>query len=335
VNAVLWFLDQRVRVFPIRQGSKEPACKSWDDFECTREEAAAFTNYGVALGPVGYGVCDTDTPESEEWAAAHLPHTPFKVRTARGVHRYYRLLNPAPKFIHRDELTIEFRNAGQYVLGPGSLHPSGAVYVADDWSWRLQEVPIFSVEAFEWDDRPYHTRGSAVGSTDGYKTPDEIKAGQRHDEMYRMCRALKIRGVPVEGATQACIIENQIRCKPPLPQRAIQKHLHRVYHQPNRSGWIGYKMDAWGMFNTLAESGFSRDALVAAAQSMDPSFDPENPPTYHTSQEAVDLRDGEQDMYGRHWTQLTVPEGGWPPGEHIVRNGEWIHVPARREVVKK
>jgi hypothetical protein len=129
-HTAVWFHDNGIGVFPIKTRSKEPACKSWDDYACTRDDAAKFVNYGVRLAH-WIGVIDTDSPESEAWVQAHCPTTPFTVRGARGLHRYYRLqAEKTPKFIKRDGLTIEFRNQGQYVVGPGSVHPTGAVYVA-------------------------------------------------------------------------------------------------------------------------------------------------------------------------------------------------------------
>jgi hypothetical protein len=312
------------KVFPLHPRTKTPAVASWDDYQCKSvDDAGKLVDYAVALG--SFGVADSDTPEAEAWIAEYLPDTPFKVRTARGMHRYYRLRNlDAPKYIYRDGLTIEFRNSGQYVVGPGSTHATGYVYTAEPWSWEHTDVPFFPVELFRWDDRPPSMRGSSVGALGGYVAPEEIRSGERHDQMYRMCRALRVRGVPLAGALQACLIENRIRCKPPLPQRAIERHLNRVYFSPMKVGWTPYPMDAWRMFCNLAESGMSRDALVAAAQAIDPTFDPEHPPTEEEGLEALGvlLLEPDRDMYGQHWSELSFMDANGVPIPPPT-NGTW------------
>src|SRR5262249_25013791 len=138
------------------------------DYRCSREQAGRFKEYGVPLGL--FAVADSDSAAAEAWNAANLPDTPFKVTTGPyhdkslglGRHRYYRLVGDAPHYIERDGPTIEFRHAGQYVVGPGSTRPDGIVYTADDWSWDINDVPFFPTE-FNFDDRPYGARGSSSG----------------------------------------------------------------------------------------------------------------------------------------------------------------------------
>lgn len=277
----IWFHDHDIGVFPIVTPGKTPACASWDDFRCSREQAGRFRNYGVRLG--GLAVADSDKPETNVWAEANLPDTPFKVRTARGVHRYYRLHNPLPKFIHRDGHTIEFRNEGQYVVGPGSVHagdskagiPPGTIYTPDDWSWRWDDLQYFPPN-FPWDDRPPTARGSG----DGCVVPEALFESERHYGLYRIIRSLVARGVPLDGALAACHIENRAKCRPPLANRnELDGYLRRAYHQSDTAGFIRTSATAWELFGGLCEIGLSTDAVMAACRSVDPTFDPnESPP---------------------------------------------------------
>lgn len=272
----LWFLDQGIRVFPIKHRDKVPACASWDDYKATRAEAAAWTNYGVALGELG--VVDSDSPEIEAWVAAHVPDTPFKVRTARGVHRYYRLLSATTHFIHRAGHTIEFRNTGQYVVGPGSVHPNGALYSVDSWSWDLKDVPFFQVNEFLWDDRPEGERGSADGQT--LQLPPVIYAGERHDLLFKLMRSLQARGI--EDIEQLLIVlrtENQAKCQPPIEEPELTTYIRRVARYKDRADFVRLEMvDARDMAGSLFEAGVSAEAALAAAQAVDATFNPAAPP---------------------------------------------------------
>src|SRR5688572_28757353 len=157
VNPAQWFHDHGVGVFPLKTRSKEPACK-WLGYSCSREQADRFVNYGVRLGH-GLAVLDGDSRESVAWiqsriTAGEIPWTQFIVKTARGLHLYYRLVGgeDLPKFLHRDGLTIEFKHHGQYVVGPGSVHPDGPIYTAAEWSWGWDDIPVFPTDTFLFDD---------------------------------------------------------------------------------------------------------------------------------------------------------------------------------------
>ncbi|MDP2321778.1 MAG: bifunctional DNA primase/polymerase [Acidobacteriota bacterium] len=213
MNPLDWFRDHRIAVFPIRPGTKEPATQghwaNWDDFARPRPTGP----YGVVLGRVI--VVDTDTPDAEASIAAALPPTPFMVRAARGWHRYFRAPeHPTPATIYRAGLAIECRRAGQYVVGPGSLHKDGQhIYTASSWSWAWTDLPIFPA-SFVFDDR------ADAAAVAGYDPPDRILDGERHHELFRLIRHLK--GLQSSQAEARFIVGtyNQNRCDNPLPEDA-------------------------------------------------------------------------------------------------------------------
>lgn len=240
-----WFFDQGVHVFPLQTRSKEPACK-WMDYRGSRESVAKFTNYGVPLGLVradGIGVVDTDTPETERWVLAHVPSTPFMVQTGKGWHRYFRLTGPIDKFLHRDGLTIEFRNSGQYVVGPDSVHPTGAVYTARPWSWNWEDIPFFPV-SFVLNDGSCgsrHTRGEQ--RVDYFEFPEVVSAGERHDQLFMLLRSHKAmyesQGVSIDEAKQATrqllSLANANRCSPPVAEDStFERWFTRAWDNPDR-----------------------------------------------------------------------------------------------------
>jgi hypothetical protein len=161
--------DLGLCVIPLKPGSKEPDSTllpdhGWKKFQTqhpTADEVVAWfangvrRNAGIPLGVVSkVVVVETDSEEAETWAEARLPHTPMRTRSLRGVHRYYRLpsgpnsrADIPPTITVADGIKIEVKRGGQYVLAPGSVHPSGHVYFAPEpWPRTLDEVPEFPIE---------------------------------------------------------------------------------------------------------------------------------------------------------------------------------------------
>lgn len=246
-----WFFDQGVGIFPLKARSKHPACNSWDDYRCERRLVKRFQNYGVRLGPLamwvvrgvdrrndGLAVVDADCIEARGWCSTYIPHTPFQVRTGRGVHHYLRLRSGdgVPKFIHRDGLTIEFKHAGQYVVGPGSIHPSGATYTASDWSWRWEDIPIFPAETFIFDDGSCGRRSTpGQPNGDGYEFPDRVAAGERHAELFKQLRQFKAWGNTKETTREFIHLCNTACCQPPLAENhTFEEWFNRAWANPDR-----------------------------------------------------------------------------------------------------
>ncbi len=276
-----WFHINGVGLFPLKWRSKEPACK-WLGYQCTPEEPSRFTNYGVRLGQCRDGwllVVDTDDGEDEAWAEANLPDTPFKVRTARGWHRYYLSHGPVPKFIRRDGHVIECRNQGQYVVGPGSIHPSGAIYTPSDWSWRWSEITLFPLD-FIFDDgscgRASAPRDDESVGGQPLRLSSTVVANERHATLHKIMRSMVARGVPIDGAVDACRAENLARCRPPLQDsKDLDRFLRRAYRQQDRAGFVRTPRTGWDLAGSLVEIGLSIDAVLVAVRSLDPTFDPE------------------------------------------------------------
>jgi hypothetical protein len=84
-------------------------------------------NIGIACGSIV--VVDADSDESAAWCERQLPHTQWRVRTAKGRHFYYRR-NEALEIRNSADgaVKIDVRGAGGYVVGGGSRHASGLWY---------------------------------------------------------------------------------------------------------------------------------------------------------------------------------------------------------------
>ena len=91
----------------------------------------------------GIFVLDADSPEALEWTREHMPPTEMRVRTAKGVHHYYKL-SADTRIRNKTRIRVgaggriglDVRADGGYVVGPGSIHPSGMVYTREGHGWR-------------------------------------------------------------------------------------------------------------------------------------------------------------------------------------------------------
>jgi hypothetical protein len=133
------FLRVGIAVIPVQYQDKKPIGK-WEQYQHTLPSRIDGwfmrpINYGVVVGWRNLVVVDFDTlQEYTRWVmwarrrgdlAAYVLDTAFKVRTARGVHVYLTTTEPAQN--HKlPGLDIKARSG--YVLGPGSVHPTGAIY---------------------------------------------------------------------------------------------------------------------------------------------------------------------------------------------------------------
>ena len=151
------FIERGVSVIPVGQ-DKKPVVR-WTAFQealATPDNLSAWFgnghdhNIGIVTGQIsGLVVVDTDGEDGERWAREHLPETPLMVRTAKGLHRYYRypgvpVRNKVRLKTGDERIAVDIRGDGGYVLAPGSRHPSGLTYqLIGCWPASLDELPRF------------------------------------------------------------------------------------------------------------------------------------------------------------------------------------------------
>ncbi|MGI6137663.1 MAG: bifunctional DNA primase/polymerase [Candidatus Hydrogenedentales bacterium] len=128
--------------------SKE-ACRKWKDISFTCEELSAHCrkggNYGIQTGRMsGLDVLDIDAPENFSALVKGLKaYTPY-TKTGRGYHFWF---NHHPR-VNKNKAAvvpgIDIRTTGGYVVAPGAIHESGAVYTlygqlehAREWPKKL------------------------------------------------------------------------------------------------------------------------------------------------------------------------------------------------------
>ncbi len=128
-------------------------------------------NIGIACKPSSLLVVDEDRPGAFAGFAASIGQAvepTFTVGTAKGRHYYYRQAEGAPLGNGRGQLaghSIDIRGGGTgnggYVVGPGSVHETGAVYTPVTSSALICPVPGWLAEVLR--PRPAPERGHGAG----------------------------------------------------------------------------------------------------------------------------------------------------------------------------
>jgi hypothetical protein len=159
-----------IHVFPLLWRSKEPLRHSRghldasDDLVLTRRRwAGKLCNVGVRTGTeIGNGflnVLDIDGDAGyRKLADLERQHGPLPVtltvKTSRGEHRY--LIGPELNSRIGFLPGLDWKSSGGYVVGPCSVHPSGAVYQCQDWDAPIATAPEWVLDQVRY--RPVVTR---------------------------------------------------------------------------------------------------------------------------------------------------------------------------------
>lgn len=157
-------------------------------------------NIGIDLGASNLCVLDFDKPESiPTW----LNETKtYKVRTGKGVHVYFRGARKTTKLYVDGNLVGDVKSAGGYVLGEGSVHPSGAIYTAIDHS-PIASLPERVSELVR------HDSERVNASEDGPRIP----YGSHDRELFRIGCMLRNAGMNYQEIRDALINICQRRCE--------------------------------------------------------------------------------------------------------------------------
>ena len=151
----MWALPLRMgwSVLPLRPRDKRPAIPTWTEYQRHSPDpaeverwAAKECNVGVVTGAVsGLLVLDLDNAAAVAEAEARGIPATVKVATAKGLHCYFR--HPGGRVKNRAGLFTgaDIRSDGGFVVAPGSIHPTGAVY-----SWIASPDHVAIADAPEW-----------------------------------------------------------------------------------------------------------------------------------------------------------------------------------------
>lgn len=148
-------------VLPCAVKDKNPAHKNWRRWQTERQSGEQVVelfqrhsgNYAVLCGSVSGNlvVIDCDTSECfnqlRQEVAERVGET-WVVKSDRGGHIY--LQTPSPAKTTKNSADLDVKGEGGYVIGAGSLHPSGQVYSVVEPTHRVARVPRLPSITFEF-----------------------------------------------------------------------------------------------------------------------------------------------------------------------------------------
>ncbi len=188
-------------VIPLRQRDKRPAIAAWAEYqrqspsrELVNIWAARGFNVGIVTGRVsGLLVLDLDSQVAlMDAERLGLPDT-VAASTAKGRHCYFQ--HPGGKVKNRAGLFpgADIRGDGGFVVGPGSIHPSGRPYewIASPLDSPLAAPPRWLLDALAPPaaplppQRPQATCSAPIAHDEGDCTPYGHAALQRESEAIR------------------------------------------------------------------------------------------------------------------------------------------------------
>jgi hypothetical protein len=153
LDQALRFLAMGLSVIPVHDRDKKPTVpwKPYQERLATEAEVRGWfggttpLNVGIVTGAVsGVVVLDADSPQATEWMVAHR-NSPMRTKTGKGRHFWFR--HPGTP-VKNDQKTLgmplDVRGDGGYVVAPGSIHPSGALY-EEDGTWDVAQIPKFEL----------------------------------------------------------------------------------------------------------------------------------------------------------------------------------------------
>jgi hypothetical protein len=194
-------------------------------------------NIGIATGTVsGFDAVDIDPRHGgddslQDAKSEHgeLPETVEALTGGGGRHLLFKhaagVRNTAGRLAG-----IDVRGDGGYIVVAPSRHQSGQLYSWEDSS-RPGEIAIadWPTELLE-SLTVAHTHPTAAGAADNGKIPE----GSRNSSLASLAGSMRKRGMSENALSAALLIENAMRCTPPLPEaevRRIASSIARYTHE--------------------------------------------------------------------------------------------------------
>lgn len=240
----LW--DKRLKIFPLAERSKAPRNgDNWREYAKHPltmahvrnlwgfEQKARF-NIGILTGASGLVVVDADSREAARELYRRLPKTDMMTKTANGGHFFYRSpdqeLGPRVKVVVQG-VVADIRAGASYVVGPGSIHPTGKLYERiGEWS----EPPVFDPKWIEQSVNGTRqiTRGK-VNRVDRYLAKIESIQGENGSSgLVRAAAVCRDNGLSESEATVALLKWNRLPVvNPPWSEGEITRAITRLYER--------------------------------------------------------------------------------------------------------
>lgn len=236
-----FYKEQGLNVIPIAFKEKRAAekWKEYQDRKATNEEikkwflTGAVQNIAIVCGVISDNlvVVDFDDPKvyKKIFGKAAKDKSTFVVRTGKGIHVYFKTENPVRSF-RIEELSIDVKGEGGYVLAPPSVHPSGREYkeermidiehVEGDFVEELFMIIKSKIKKFDPNDyREEIDIGKIMGG---------VEEGERNESAIRLATWYRQAGLEIEHAREKMKAWNQ-KNQPPMDPQELLRTIESAY----------------------------------------------------------------------------------------------------------
>lgn len=198
------------------------------DRKATVEELRSWRwsegNLGVVTGAIsGVTVLDVDGEEGYDTLTDYDSSTFLtpQVETGKGIHYYFAYNSEVDTSVKRLP-GLDIRNDGGYVVGPSSIHESGARY---SWVSEMspEDIPLANVPR-------WLLKAQSRGSQ---SITEPIGDGRRNWTLLSLAGTLFRRGLPY-GVVETAVKEvNDIHCEPPIGGEELERVCYNAFKYEN------------------------------------------------------------------------------------------------------
>ena len=242
-------------IIPLRYRSKEPMIQ-WLEFQkrrATDEEVERWLgsgriNLAVVCGSISENLVVIDFDDYQHFEDffdfEKIKNSTIIVKTARGVHVYFRTSKPVKSF-KIPGLHLDVKSEGSYVVAPPSIHPAGVKYEFINNPWNLQSIPVVDdLESAIW------ARAAQLGvfkHGDSEDPPcirrlmDGVEEGMRNEATIRLASYwLYFKSLPPNEVLNR-LLEWNGRNRPPLDDREVKACLESLRKHGYEYGCTGMR----------------------------------------------------------------------------------------------
>jgi len=195
-------------------------------------------NVGIATGQVSGGlvVVDMDIDKDKGKDGYHtflkwcndnflmLPDSWLSITGRGGYHLCFKSSFPVNSRIGWLE-DVDVRADGGYIVAPPSIHPNGTKY---EWEQSPADYELIDTNDMDVEFVMNSIIASNKPSNEPLKVPDEIPEGHRDEFMFKLACKYQAMGMSDEVMLVALKAENELRCKPPLTEKEIQRKVKQA-----------------------------------------------------------------------------------------------------------
>jgi putative DNA primase/helicase len=233
-----------IPVIPVLPRKKEAVLRAWQNLATTdvntiekwNEENPQY-NAGAVAKIDGFWMLDCDVPDLQQTIEKETGHTfpqTFSVRSSKGQHFYFKHTTASRSLKRNIQLKDEHGtllgdvkvNNG-YVVGPGSIHPSGKLYEVVNNS-EIVEAPDSLVTWI----KEQHEHAMADEQHAGM-SGKKIKKGERNNALFKNACKLRKSGLSQSDALTDLLVINNSMCEPPLEEPEVHEIIESAYSYPS------------------------------------------------------------------------------------------------------